>query len=313
MREFLLPKFDSEMNQQIVEAKAFFPGSYLVWIVVFWPCIFCPISFLLYFCFNSHHYYTEDGIHQIPTISLSGVKPPAGVVLTYGLHSEAFLLMIFFVLLYILYYHKITRASELVHELPNRESSNQNILLAIFQFLSCSFCFCSIDSYSKANLHKWNFVTLIFGLFAAFCMSIVGSVTLELNSGMHGTFAFFMFLFGILHSFFFYYHISRILPTSKKALFIHQISLFFSIPFNIFVFIMAGIIYISCDSRTCRRFYVDVSPTLEFSTVLSILLYVSRFAEEFVEIDLASIYTPSILINHINNPEIDPFPPDNSY
>ena len=286
------------------------PGRYLILANVIWPSFFIPLTFLLYFLADSYELDEIRGVKQIPTISSSGALSPYSVLLTYGLHMEGILIACIFTCIYVRYREKIdgftgkmeierhAKEEEEVEESGNHQKWRFRIF--VIELTNCGCC-CQCTKLgclsrpprSKAELHHWNWITFCFGLIASFLMTLVGSITLDLNEIAHSTFAFFMFLFGILHMYFFYYKITKILfrndETQQWRVFLHQVCIFVSFPFNIAMFILAGVVYATCSSLTCQRFSIDLLPATEFSTVIALLLYITQFYEDVKDVNILAL------------------------
>lgn len=166
------------------------------------------------------------------------------------------------------------------------------------RFFQCACCYCDYlafdDHFQHTNasrypqlrsyLHHWNRVCLGMGLFAALCMTMVGSINLNVQSTAHSVFAFLMFAGGVGHEVFFFYHVTRHVGSVQRhslfPIFCHQVCLVVTLPFNILIIIIIGIIYYSCGSA-CQSFVSNMFPALEFTTILFVLLYVFSFYDEF--------------------------------
>ncbi|RYG65664.1 hypothetical protein EON64_11460, partial [archaeon] len=180
-----------------------------------WPVIFCPISFGLYYAYDTDNYYREDGIHQIPTISLAGSRMPSSAVLTYGLHLEAFALVLLFVAIHLEVHRRISFLSDLdISRLAEQQPHHISWLTRLVDYTTCLGCrcfcaCCNCCQSNKASLHLGNMVAMVLGVFAALCMSIVGSIQLVVNDFAHGTFAFVMFVSGVLHVLVFHFALEK--------------------------------------------------------------------------------------------------------
>jgi hypothetical protein len=200
-----------------------------------------------------------------------------------------------------------------IKEHQNQELKWKNLLFAM-EFCTCFGCvYCSAANEQQQNrlsqtnqpsqpfqlesetrqqqqkisqLHQWNLIILTFGLLACFCMSVVGSVSVALSSGVHTLFALFMYLFGIIHVFLCYYFVFT--PLYSKSLSIwyflgFQLCIFLILPINILAIIVAGVVYfLNADSIT-----FDIFPVLEYTTTLGLILYPFVFYTEFRRLALA--------------------------
>eukprot|EP01033_Poteriospumella_lacustris_P004430 gene4430-3165_t len=362
----------------------FLSGRTLLLLIFLWPWVFIPICFILFYGYHSKYYYRLEGLDQVPTISVSGSKPPSSILFAYGLHFEAVLLAVFFVVLYHLYHEKIdsyydtdralidevlspasaddVEAARQATEPPvvttapppsagssaaslrapmmrNVSSSSSNQaqpsdedhrrddatarLLSCegyyrywinacecatcygCQFFQCACCYCdylAFDDHFQHNnpdrypllrsyLHHWNRVCLGVGLFAAWCMTMVGSIDLGVNETAHGVFAFLMFVGGVAHEVFFFYHVTRHVGSVQRRslfpIFCHQLCLVLTLPFNLLVIVVTGIVYAACG-HACHSFVFNMFPALEFTTILFVLLYVLSFYDEFARVTVVT-------------------------
>lgn len=365
----------------------FLSGRNLLWLVFLWPWVFIPICFALFYGYHSKYYYQLEGVNQVPTISVSGSKPPSSILFAYGLHFEAVLLSVFFILLYHLYHEKIdsyyntdrvdddaidieadsdavdgyrppestlepypTSTSNVITSPPSAlntpphissnsdatennqqaedqrrqgEDTNGTRLLNCegyyrylinacecatcygCKFFQCACCYCDYlafdDHFQHTNpqrypllrsyLHHWNRICLGIGLFAAWCMTIVGSIDLGVNDTVHGIFALLMFIGGVAHEVFFFYHVTRHVGSVQRhslfPVFCHQICLVITLPMNILLVIITGIIYLACGDQ-CDAFVFNMFPVLEFTTILFVLFYVLSFYDEFGRVALVT-------------------------
>eukprot|EP01031_Cornospumella_fuschlensis_P040661 gene40661-49575_t len=157
-------------------------AQYLALFVAIWPIIFCPISFALYYAYDTDNYYREDGIRQIPTISLAGSRLPSSAVLTYGLHLEGFALMLLFVAIYLEVHRRISLLNDLdISHIAEQQPHHDSWLTKLVNYTTCFGCrccciCCNFCQANKASLHLGNAAAAFFGIFAAFCMTIVGSI-----------------------------------------------------------------------------------------------------------------------------------------
>ena len=275
-------------------------GKRLVLLTACWPIVFIPICFALFYSLHSRSAFDDDA-EQTATISAAGAKVPESIILTYGLHVEAVLFLFFFAANYIAYDSRISALSGSVGypddtlsamsqvsssaSLRDSKSGDNSIVENV---MICGCCCCNRNSHHNSLIY-WNKVSLGLGLVAAFCMGLVGSVTLTTETNLHGFAAFFMFLSGILHMLINYFRLRKFLTVDAWTLRLHQISLFVCIPFNILMYFIALVILITCDSYQCRGYIVDINSALEFSTALAILLYIYSFVEEIGPVDLMQV------------------------
>jgi hypothetical protein len=273
-------------------------GQLLSLFCAIWPIIFTPISFGLYYAYDSDNFYRESGVHQIPTISLAGSRLPSSAVLTYGLHLEAFALF----LLFISIYQETNRRIELT-ERNNQpfdaivSKSNTSWVERVVEYSTClgCTCCCTQSRLLPRSLLRLNRVSCALGLIAALCMSIVASIQLTANESAHGSFSFLMFMSGILHVLVYYYGVSKTstLKLHPTGQLLRQLCIFLSIPFNICLIVIAGIVRLSCSSYSCRAFAVDIAPALEFSTVVALLFYLASFYSELQHVKLIIAIEPA--------------------
>lgn len=273
-------------------------AAYLVDFAVIWPFVICAVTFPLFYAIHPNSRDKVLGYRQIPTISQTGALVPESLFLTYGLHAEAAVLGILFVLLYYLFEAKIRKIEAKLRHSGAREDSTASdwMNITIGQRLSimcCSCCCCCRPPLTALKdvpyLRYWNSVLVIFGLIAAFLMSLVGSITLNVDSAVHGTVAFIMFFFAILHMVIFYNTIADAMKQTKFQVLLHRLCIFVCIPLNIIGLVFAGLLYMFCKSPVCITCAVDLIPALEFSTTIALVMYVYRFREDFSHVTIASI------------------------
>lgn len=246
-----------------------------------WPLVFTPICFALYYAYDSDNYYSVEGIHQIPTISLSGSRLPSAAVLTYGLHMEAAGLLVFFLAIHAEFAQRIAdyAVTAIPFEHVDSESSLFGRWVERLTCFGCSSC-CGCQRVSERKLSFWNSLALGCGVLTAFCMSMVGSIQVVANEAAHTAFAFLMFVGGVLHLLVFYFGMSKTLASGPQEQFLRQLALFTVLPLNLLVLLVALIVFSACGAYACRAFAVDVLCVLEFTTVAGLLLHMLSFYRE---------------------------------
>ena len=122
-------------------------------------------------------------------------------------------------------------------------------------------------------------------------MTMVGSIDLNVNEVAHSTFAFLMFIFGIAHEVFFFYHVTRHVGSVQRhslwPIFCHQVCLVVTLPVNIVVIAFTGIVYAACG-ESCNGFVFNMFPVIEFTTILFLFLYIVSFYDEFARVTLVT-------------------------
>lgn len=268
-------------------------GQYLALFCGIWPALFIPINFGLYYSYDSDNYYREDGVHQLPTISLAGSRLPSSALLTYGLHFEGFALLFFFIAVHKEMQRRIPSFHILEPTAHGIETPLLERIVEVTTFNGCGCCCCCSKEVNAHTLTRWNNLSAFCGVFAAFCMTIVGSIQLVANEAAHGTFAFFMFLFGVCHVLVFYYGLSKSLSNHPIAQLLRQLCIFISVQLNIVVIIIAIIVRGACGEFSCRSFAVNVAPILEFTTVVGLLLYMASFYWDLAATTLVHVEDPA--------------------
>jgi hypothetical protein len=284
--------------------------------LIVWPLIFIPISFALYFSYHSKGFYHDQGENQVPTLSDSGSLLPSALVFTYGLHVEAILFAIFFILLYCSFEIKIheemqrmthTELEQQVNitlpavpegkEEENQTKEDEILLIRLIHFselFTCFGCVCCCQTCSPrdekvdvssliSSLRYWNKLSFSFGLVASISMSLVGTVPVTLQPVIHGFFAFTMFALGVLHVLVTYYGMVRRLSMVSYTVYQrsqHIFCVFLTLPFNLLLTLIAGLFFITC----CPIVTFDIFPVLEFTTTLSLLYYTSIFAPDLQQL-----------------------------
>lgn len=231
-------------------------------IIVATGAISFTLSFLSFFTLHGDKMEHELNALQIPTISLTGSYSPGDIVFTLGLHVMAFLLILAYCEIYVVYDHKI-RVSELDEGLFTA-SSRQN------------------------KFQSWNTIIWRIGTFSSVLLAVTGSIKLTLNSNLHGLVAFFMFLTQIIYMYLFYFKISKYLTNHPYALRLQYISLF-SVPLVVLVYVTAGIALSLCWTYTCRSFAVNIHVALEYAVTLAIALFIHSLRGELSGVALAVV------------------------
>jgi hypothetical protein len=256
----------------------------LMYAIVVVPSLFVPICFILFYTRHAATEYTFYGIRQIPTLSKTGALAPESIVFTYGLHLESVLLAAAF----LLQYHK--NSIKIVELSIGGDGANDNITSA-----SPSCCCCCLPRNLKdcPFLNLWNRILLSIGLVGCVCMSLVGSVSLDVNYSVHTAFAVLMFVCFILHMLLSYITVDNRLGRSAFKMWVHRCCLFVCIPMNLATAAISLIVVTSCGSFSCRYFYVNISPILEYLTVLSLLLYILQFKDDLHSMSVATLFAPT--------------------
>jgi hypothetical protein len=269
-------------------------GTLIVNLAAVWPLIFIPIDFILYFQYASGDHDDVNGVHQTPTISLTGAYLPSSPIFTYGLHLEALFIAFACFSLYLAVDNRLKAAHVSDENVPPMKAMHLTQLDRIVEYFVCkSCCVCGKKELTVSQLKQSNRIALWLGLFAAFCMSIVGSVSVAISETAHSVFAFFMFLAGILQMLIFYFRLFRYLQFSdeEEAKLIPRIlfCLFTAIPFNLFIILLTVIINYTCDSTACLRVVVNLVVVVEYTTIVSLLLYFQTFAKFLEDVILLEI------------------------
>lgn len=279
------------------EAMKIISGLRLVQACVTWPAIFVTTTFIMFYSFNSRFAFAED--RKVPTISETGFISPESIVLTYGLHSEAFMLCFLFLSIFTVYDQKI---NDHIH-LSTWNNEEKADLDAVSTLTGCLYCCCNCfcitngakKQYNTNLLHLWNRVCLVLGFVCCFCMSMVGSVTLAVNVYVHSFFAFVMFFTGVLHMLLFYTKIAWYLEDRRHRLLVYQALLTVCIPFNLLIAVVAGSLYMSCSSHSCQAFAVNISPVAEFWTTAALLAYCYSFRADIECVTLKNLLNKAML------------------
>jgi len=285
-------------------------GGFLVDLCIAWPFIFCAFSFTLYFAIHPNSRDRVYGYRQIPTLSQTGMLVPESLFFTYGLHLEGALLALLFTFLFAHFKNKISAIdSKLEPFLPDKhnhveedalvESENDTPQIHHTSTTTCSkgmyflcCCCCMPKQSCKVDvpfLNFWNRLLWYLGLSCSLLMSLVGTVSLSVNTDAHGIIAFFMYLTALLHMILYYYTIADAMGYTVMQLNIHRACLFVCYPFNIFMFIMILVMYNTCNNDPCMESAVNLIVTLEYTTTLALLAYVYRFRGDLQDINLMAL------------------------
>ena len=272
-------------------------GRRLAQACIIWPAIFVTITFIMFYSLNSRVAREDD---SAPTISETGVISPDSIVLTYGLHLEAMLLFFLFFSIYIVYEQKIT---DHIHSLAwsdEERAETPNIEMRVKCFY-CSFnCFYSADNlknrYNVQLMPFWNKFILIDGIICCFCMSMVGSVTLGVNSAVHTAFALVTFFTGVLHLFLFYTKIAWYIEIKQHRHLLYKVLLFICVPVNVVVASVTLAMLAHCSGNDCTGFLVNIGACAEFYTTLSLLTYCFMFQDDIECVTLAKVLDKSMMV-----------------
>jgi len=313
-------------------------GGRLIDFLVIWPVIFCGFSFTLFFLIHPNSRDRVDGHYQIPTLSQTGRFVPESLFFTYGLHLEGFLLCLLFTFLYVYFKNKIAAIQTTLRAAATKQTDveatsadnaeddehDQSQVANPYKtpkatvceglgYFCC--CLCTPHDARRRNvkyLNFWNRTLLVLGFIAAILMTIVGTVTLDVQTTTHGTFAFFMFLAAILHMILYYYALSEVMGYTQWQLNLLRFCLFVCVPFNIAMGIMILIMFSLCTEDACTQTPVQMVVALEYTTAIALLLYIYSFREPVKDITLftmqpqvelsSSVKTPRQVSEEISSP-----------
>lgn len=220
--------------------------------------------FLIYYLDPDRKVYVEHGVHQLPTISLTGAYPPASAILTSALHLASFYLAYTFSAIFVVYERRIERLTF-------------DAVAAIHPNLACML---KSNIKHKSSLKKWNLRCWYIGMLSAVCMFLTGSVPLSISIFIHSTVAFIMFVCAVIHMFFFYNNISRYIGVTDEQVVLHRLSCALSVYLNVIGIIVAAFLVGLCGTDVCTIIAVDMMPVLEFTTVVGMTIYALQFRSE---------------------------------
>jgi hypothetical protein len=257
------------------------PGPVVVIAAMVWPILVCIVTFTLFFVY--HPYATDEvkSVEQIPTISGTGQLLPESVIFTYGLHLEAILVAMLFVLVY-------SRFDFQIRSFPADESLNARVAgsLAVsgrsevekWKFFVRGCCGSTEQRATDAEyLRFWNKVLLALGLLCAFFMSLTGSVSLSVSDPAHAAFAVIMFVLATLHLVLFYFTIAEAMGQQPYQSALHKACLVVVVPFNVFMIVVLSVMWVYCTAQACIATAVDAVVVLEYTTTLAFIAYIYRF------------------------------------
>lgn len=290
-------------------------GGFLIDVCCIWPFIFCAFSFGLFFAIHPNSRDKVDGHRQIPTLSQTGKLVPESLFFTFGLHSEAMLLAFLFTFVYVHFKNKINAIFQSLQQQKQQQQplledgqwnsgeEDSSMVLSVLRrtsetthceglnFFCC--CLCKPQASRETDvkfLEFWNRTLIVLGLIAALLMALVGTVTLDVNTTVHGAIAFFMYLAAILHMLFFYFTIAKTMGYSAFQINLVRLCLFVCLPFNIIMMVAIGLMYSNCDTdEICQQAAIDLIPTLEYTTTIALLGYVYSFREDLKDINLLTM------------------------
>lgn len=268
----------TEQNKETHEPYVICSGLFIVTASILCPIIMCAITFPLFLVLHHGAMDSVRGYDQIPTISGTGQYFPERLFFTYGLHLEGLFLAVLFLFIYAKFKNRIAqlaKGSEFELRGPQRKN------LTCLTMLTHLFCFWRASEQEKARdsqyLIFWNKTLTTIGLAAAFLMTAVGTTTLSVEPTVHSVLAFLMFGLGILHMLFFYFTLARVMDVTYCDLILHRVCLFMTIPFNILLLVLIGILWVQCPRGPCVHGAVTLVPVIEYSTAVFLLLYMFRF------------------------------------
>lgn len=262
----------AEQNKETHEPCVVCSGHFIVIASILCPIIMCAITFPLFLVLHNGAMDSVRGYDQIPTISGTGQYFPERLFFTYGLHLEGLFLATLFLFMYAKFRNRIAQLTKGSH-------LGRNLTCAAM--LTHLFCFWRPSGQEKARDYQfltfWNKTLTTIGLAAAFLMTAVGTTTLSVEPTVHSVLAFIMFGLGILHLLFFYFTLARVMDVTYVDLILHRVCLFMTIPFNILLLILIGILWVQCPLGPCVHSAVTLVPVIEYTTALFLLLYLYRF------------------------------------
>jgi hypothetical protein len=273
-------------------------GTLIVNILFFWPLIFVPIDFMLYALFEMGNANHDDvnGVTQTPTVSLTGSYLPASPIFTYGFHLEAILVVFACISLYLAVDCRLKSLNIPDTSVPPTKPMELSPFFRVIEYFICKPC---VDfnfgnkEFTVEQLKRSNQIALVLGLLAAFCLSMVASISLTIDEKAHTTFAGFMFGFGVLHIVIFYFRLFRYLQFSDQE--VHRLiprlllCLFIAIPCNLLILFIVGMIHLSCDSTMCLQVAANLGVTMEYIFMIALLIYFqsfSKFLEDIILVEM---------------------------
>lgn len=253
-----------------------FFGQDTIKFLTIWLGSIMVATFTLFYTLHSGAEFIELGVPQLPTISYTGALFPGTILLTAGLHLGSIFVAYVYMAVYVAFEEKFNKITE------NEVVAKHDLFIEYYMV----YCCCNPSTTSVAKLRKWNKVLLYMGLFTAFTLWLVGSVTLTTAPAVHGTLAFLMFISAIVHMFLFYLLVRRFVDMKPNIKVMHRIACASCFPVPILMFIVAGIVYVNCQSYDCRILVVDAGPVSEFINVLGLGVYAYSFHEEIASTSL---------------------------
>ena len=241
-------------------------GKYTNPCMLAWFFSIFSFTFIFFFAVHPNKEFYEDGVRQIPTISLTGAIFPSNIIFTYGLHFGSIAVAVLFGSIHVCYENRFLNLK------TETVTTDINCLIP--------FCGCKNNSTTVTSMRWWNLRLLYLGEFAALMMSLVGSVSLLIDSFLHGTFAFLMFAASVIHMIAFYNHIQRFAGVSIGRIRMHRLACFICIPLSIILFVTALVVYLLCSATACTEFFVDIGAVIEFSTCVGLMVYAYQFQED---------------------------------
>ena len=241
-------------------------GKYTNPCMLAWFFSIFSFTFIFFFALHPNREFHEDGVRQIPTISLTGSIFPSNIIFTYGLHFGSIAVAVLFGSIHVCYENRFLNLK------TETVTTDINCLIP--------FCGCKNNSTTVTSMRWWNLRLLYLGEFAALMMSLVGSVPLLLASYVHRSFAVLMFSSVVIHMVAFFNTIQRFVGVSAVRIRLHRLACLICIPFVMFLALLAYVVYISCPATSCTEFGIDIIPTIEFTTCVGFTVYVYQFQED---------------------------------
>jgi hypothetical protein len=275
-------------TNQSREIMNYWRADTLVGLFVVWPFAFCACTFSIFFALHADEMYLVEGVRQIPTISLSGAFMPESIFLTLGLHVQAALFILLLNSIYHVYSVKCDAGAQ-----ENSEASTYFSGLADESRGCCTCVNCLLFSHNIAAVRFWNVTAYWIGIACSIFLALTGSVSVGYYPNVHGTCAVLMFLTGIVVMIVYHCKVCRpfmvAAPSQRRGLILQYVALSILIPFSILMLILDIVVSSTCSSKSCLSYSVNITVVLEFTTVISLLLFVESFRSDLKWVTISTV------------------------
>lgn len=134
--------------------------------------------------------------------------------------------------------------------------------------------------FTRRSCHLWNLLLWGIGMIFSVFMALVGTIPLTLNETGHGTVAIIMFIAGVVHLVLYHFSIApldrpcagagpplAVVQKMSRQTSVRCIALGLIVPLNVCILITIFVTFLSCDTKQCREYVVQMLVGKHTSTV----------------------------------------------